>query len=144
MHRAALASLKGGPAKEEELRKREEALTLEATECNLDLEWLETRECQVTQAEDDVGAREARIQEEVDQRVVEVRADLAREYDQRLELIEVEAVGRTAALGSKLTEATQRTEATTAALISVQTELASSRVELLLLQWWVDDAESAA
>ena len=42
-----------------ELLKREEVLTLEAAECNLDLERLETRERLVTQAEDDVGAREA-------------------------------------------------------------------------------------
>ena len=49
---------RGGP-EEEELRRREEALTLEADERNLDLERLETRERQVTQAEDDVGAREA-------------------------------------------------------------------------------------
>ena len=47
-------------------------LTLEAAERNLDLERLETRERQVTHAEDDVGAREARIQEEVDRRVAEV------------------------------------------------------------------------
>ena len=53
---AALASLKGTPVVEEELHGREEALTLEAAERNLDLERLETRERQVTQAEDDVGA----------------------------------------------------------------------------------------
>ena len=53
---AALASLKGIPAEEEELQRHEEALTLEVAERNLDLERLETRECQVTQAEDDVCA----------------------------------------------------------------------------------------
>ena len=61
LRRAALASLKGAPAEEEELRRREEALTLEAAERNLDLEQLETRECRVTQDEDDVDAQEARI-----------------------------------------------------------------------------------
>ena len=71
---AALASLKGAPAKEEELRRREEVLTLEAAERNLDLEWLEMGERQVTQAEDDVGAREARIQEEIDRRAAEGRS----------------------------------------------------------------------
>ena len=45
MRRAALASLKGTPVEEEELWRCEEAMTLEAAECNLDLEWLETREC---------------------------------------------------------------------------------------------------
>ena len=61
--------LKGAPAEEEELWRREEALTMEAAERNLSLKRLETREHQVTQAEDDVGAREARIQEEVDRRM---------------------------------------------------------------------------
>ena len=45
--RAALASLRGTPAQEEEVRKREEALTLEAVERSLELEQLETRERQV-------------------------------------------------------------------------------------------------
>lgn len=144
LRQAALASLKGTPVEEEELRRREEVLTLEAAERNLDLERLETRERQVIQAEDDVGAREARIQQEVHRRMVQVRADLVREYDQRVELIEAEAAGRTAALRSKLTEAAQRTEATAAALVSAQTELASSRAEMLLLQRQVDDAESVA
>ena len=58
---ASLVSLKGTSAKEEELRRREEALTLEAAERNVDLEWLEMSERQVTQAEDDVGAREVWI-----------------------------------------------------------------------------------
>ena len=43
-----------------ELLKRDEALTLEAAERNLDLERLETRERLVAWAEDDVAAREAR------------------------------------------------------------------------------------
>ena len=64
--RAALASLRGTPAEEEEVRKREEALALEAVERSLELEQLETRERQVTQAEDAVGVREVRVQEEVD------------------------------------------------------------------------------
>ena len=58
--RAALASLRGTSAKEEEVRKREEALALEAMERSLELERLETRECQVAQPEDVVGAREAK------------------------------------------------------------------------------------
>ena len=44
LRQAALASLKGAPVKEEELLRREEALTLEAAERNLELERLETRE----------------------------------------------------------------------------------------------------
>ena len=67
---------------------------------------METRECQVTQAEDDVGAREARIQEEIDRRVAKVCTGLVHEYGERVELIEAEAVGRTAALRTKLIEAT--------------------------------------
>ena len=82
------------PAEEEELRRREETLTLEAAECNLDLEWLETRERQVTEAEDDVGAREARIQEEIDHRMAEARAGLEREYEEKLELIKADAAGQ--------------------------------------------------
>ena len=39
-----------------ELQKREEALTLEATERTREYECLETRERLVTQAEDDVAA----------------------------------------------------------------------------------------
>ena len=108
--------LKGAPAEEEVLRRREEALTLEADERNLDLERLETRERQVTQAEDDVGAREARIQEEIDHRVAEARAGLEREYGERLELVKAEAAGRTAALKTRLTEVTRQAEATAAAL----------------------------
>mgnify|MGYP005823308091 CR=1 FL=1 len=53
---------------------------MEADERNLDLERLETRERQVTQAEDDIGAREAWIQEEIDRRVAEARTGLEREY----------------------------------------------------------------
>ena len=101
--KAALASMRGAPSKEKEILKREEALTLEATERNLDLEQLETRERQVTQAEDDVGVREARIQEEIYRRVSEARAGLEHEYEERLELIIAEAVGRTAALRTRLT-----------------------------------------
>ena len=66
---AALASLRGTPAEEEEVRKREEALALEAVERSLELEQLETREHQVAQAEDAVRAREAKVEEEVDRRV---------------------------------------------------------------------------
>ena len=107
---------------------------MEAAERNLDLERLEMRERQVTQEEDDVGAWEAWIQEEIDRRVAEARAGLEREYEERLELIKAEAVGRTAALRTRLTEAVQRAEATATALGTAQGELASSRTELLLLQ----------
>ena len=58
---AALVSLKEASIDQAELQKHEEALTLEAAERNLDLERLETRERLVTQAEDDVAAREARV-----------------------------------------------------------------------------------
>ena len=84
--RAALASLRGTPAEEEEVQKREEALTLEAVERSLELEQLETREHQVAQAEDAIGAREARVEEEVNRRVAEVRADLEGRYDLELKL----------------------------------------------------------
>ena len=107
VRRVALASMKGAPSDEEEILRREEALLLEATERSLELERLETRERQVAQAEDDVGAREARIQEEIDRRVAEARAGLEREYEERLELIKAEAAGRTAAFRTRLTEATQ-------------------------------------
>ena len=58
--KAALASMKGAPSEEEETLRREEDLALEATKCNLELERLETRERQVGQAKDAVGAREAK------------------------------------------------------------------------------------
>ena len=57
---AALALMRGTPAKEGEMLKREEALALEAMERSLELERLETREHQVALAEDVVGACEAR------------------------------------------------------------------------------------
>ena len=47
---AALASLRGTPTEEEEVRQREEALALEAVEHSLELERLEMRERQVAQA----------------------------------------------------------------------------------------------
>ena len=114
--------------------KREEALTLEAAERNLDLERLETRERQVTQAEDDVGAREVRIQEEIDHRMAEARSALEREYEARLELIRAEAEGRTAALRAKLAEVTRHANSSAAALSAAQAELDSSRAELLIVQ----------
>ena len=76
--------------------------------------------------------------------MAEARAGLERGYEEWLELIKAEAAGRTAALRTRLTAATQRAEATAAALGSVQAELASSRTELLLLQRQVDDAEAVA
>ena len=75
---------------EEEVWKREEALALEAVERSLELEQLETRERQVAQAEDVIGAREAKVQEEVDRRVAEVRADLEGRYDLKLKLAGME------------------------------------------------------
>ena len=53
-HRAALASFRGTPTDEEEIRKHKEVLALEVVERNLELERLETRELAL--AEDDVGA----------------------------------------------------------------------------------------
>ena len=52
--------MKGAPFDEAEISRREEALLLEATERSLELERLETRERLVAQAEDVVGAYEAR------------------------------------------------------------------------------------
>ena len=109
-------------------------MALEAVERSLELERLEMRERQVAQAEDDVGAREARAQEEVDRRVAEARADLEGRYDLKLKLVEAEAAGRTAALKSRLTEVERREEATAAALVSVQAELDSAHAERLPLQ----------
>nr|XP_020169716.1 tol-Pal system protein TolA-like [Aegilops tauschii subsp. strangulata] len=142
--RATLASLRGTPAKEEEIRKREEALVLEAVERSLELERLEMRERQVAQAEDVVGVREAMVQEEVDRRVAEARADLEGRYDLKLEFMEAAAAGRTAALKSRLIEAERREEAAAAALVSAQAKLASAHAELLPLQQRVADAESVA
>ena len=132
--RATPVSLRGSPVEEEEIRKREEVLALEAMERGLELQWLETRERQVAQAEDDICTREVRAQEEVDRRVAEARADLVGRYDLKLKLVEAEAVGRTTALRSGLAEAEQREKAAAAALVSVQAELSSARVELLSLQ----------
>ena len=73
--------------------------------------------------------------------MAEARLGLEREYEERLELIKAEAAGRTAALRTRLTEATQRAEASATALSTTQAELASSQAELLLLQRRVDDAE---
>ena len=110
--------------------RREEALMLEATERNLELEQLEMREHQVVQAEDAISAREARAQEEVNHRVAEACADLDGRLDLKLKLVEAEAAGRTAALKSRLTEVERREEATAAA-----------RAELLPLQQRVPDAK---
>ena len=137
-------SLKGASADQAELQRHEEALTLEAAERTLDLERLEMRERPVTQVEDDVAEREARVQEEVDRRVAEARSNLEREYERRLELIRAEAEGRTAALRAKLAEVTRRTDSSAAALGAAQAELASSRAELLILQQRVDGAEVIA
>ena len=116
--RAALASMKDTPTKEEEICKRLETMALEATERSLELERLETRVCQVAQAKDAPNACKARIQEEVDNRVAEARADLVGRYDLKLELVEAEAVGRTTALRTELPEVEQREKAVAAALAS--------------------------
>nr|XP_020171846.1 stress response protein NST1-like [Aegilops tauschii subsp. strangulata] len=131
--RAALASMKGTPAEEEEIRKHEKALALEAIERSLELERLETREHRVAQAEDAANAREARIKKEVDDRVVEAR-----------ELVGAGVDARSSVLRSRLAEAEQREKAAAAALVTVQAELASARAELLLLQQRVTTAESLA
>ena len=107
---------------------------LEAAEHARDLERLETRERLVTQAEDDIAAREARVLEEVEHRMAEARSNLGRAYEERLELTRVEAEGRTIALRTRLDEATRRANATRAALCAAQGELATSRAEVLHLR----------
>ena len=129
---------------EEEVRKRDEALSLEAMERSFELEQLETRERQVAQAEDAIGAREARVQEEVDRRVAKVRADLEGRYDLKLKLAGTEDAGRAAALRPRLDEAERHGEATVAALVTAQADFASARAKLLSLQKHVDDAEAIA
>ena len=104
LHQAALESMGVASVDRAELLKREEALTLEAAERNLDHERFEKRERLVARAKDDVAAREARAQEEVDRRVVEARSAFEREYETRLGLIRSKAEGRTAALRAKLTK----------------------------------------
>ena len=103
----------GDPA---ELQKREEALTLEAAKRTREYERLETRKRLVTQAEDDVAAREARVLEEVGRRVAMARLNLEHEFEEKLGLIRAEAEGRTAGLRAKLEEATRRADAFRAAL----------------------------
>ena len=131
--KAALESMKGTPTEEEEILRCEEALPLEAMERSLELERLETRERQIAQAEDAVGAREAKAQEEVDRRVAEVRADLEGRYALKLKLAGTKAAGRTAAHKPRLDEAERRGEATAAAMVAAQAYLASARAELLSL-----------
>ena len=97
--------MEGAPVDRAKLLKREEALTLEAAERNLDLERLETREHLVARAEDDVAAREARAQEEVDRHVAEARSAFEREYETRLGLVK-----------AKLAEVTRCADSSAAAL----------------------------
>ena len=59
-------------------------------------------------------------------------------------MIQVEAEGRTAALRAQRDEATQRADASRAALDAAQEELATSRAEALLLHQRVDEAEAVA
>ena len=103
---------------EEEVRQRKETMALEAVERSLELERLETRERQVAQAEDVVGSRAARVEEEINRRVAMVHADLGGRYSLRLELAEQEGAGRAAALRPRLDEAEKRAEATIAALVT--------------------------
>ena len=77
---------------------------------------METRERLAAQAEDDVAAREARVQEEVDRRVAGARSVLERKYEVRLMLIGAEAEGRTAAIKDKLVEETRHADSSAAAL----------------------------
>ena len=93
----------------------------EAVERNIDLERLETRERLVTQAEDNVGAREDRVQGEIDRRVAEARLGFERECEGRLELVKAEAEDRTAALRAKLFEVTRHAD-------SLQPPLAQRRL----------------
>ena len=109
-----------------------------------ELEQLETREHQVVQAEDAVGAREDGVEEEVNRRVAGVCADLEGRYDLKLKLAGVEDEGRAAALRPRLNEAERRAEATAAALVTAQADLASARAELRSLRRRVDDAEAVA
>ena len=134
LRETALASMKVASVDQAELLRREEALTLEAAERARDLEHLETRERLVTQAEDNVAVREARVLVEVERGVATTRLNLEREFEERLGLIWVEAEGRTAALRAKLAEVTQRADASQAALGVAQEELTSSRAEMLLLR----------
>ena len=109
-------------------------LALQAVKCSLKLKRLETRERQVAQAEDVVGAREARVEEEINHRVAEVRADLEGRYKLKLKLAGLEGAGRDAALRPRLDEAERCAEATPAALVTAQADLASARAELLSLR----------
>ena len=118
MRGAAFASLRGTPAKEEEVRQREETLALEAVERSLEPEQLETRERQVAQAKDAIGAREARVQEEVDHRVAEVRADLEGQRVLELKLARTGVAGRAAAPRPRSDEAERHEGATAAALVT--------------------------
>ena len=133
LREAALASMKVASGDPAELQKREEALTLEATESAREHERLEMRERWVTRAEDDVAAREARVSKEVGRRVATARLNLEREFTERLELVRTEAEGRTTVLRIKLEEATRRADALQAALEAAQGESTTSRAEVLLL-----------
>ena len=144
LREAALALMKVASGDSAELQKREEALTLEAAERTREYERLETRERLVMQAEDDVAAREARFLEEVGCRVAMARQDLEREFEGRLELIRVEAEGRTAALRVKREEATRLADASRATLEVAKGELTTSQAEALLLRQRVEEAEAVA
>ena len=59
--------------------------------------------------------------------MAEVRADLEGRYDLKLKLAGAEDEGRAAALRPRLDEAERRAEATAAALVTAQADLASAR-----------------
>ena len=116
-------------------------LALEVLEHSLELERLEVRECQAAAAEDVVATREARIQQEVDQKVVKIRVALLDEHRRELELHEtcfelqqVELEGTTTALSTKLAAAEHRERAAKEAQASAQADLASAQADLSSLQ----------
>src|SRR4051812_36583157 len=124
------------------LQRREEALTLEAAERTREYERLETRERLVTQAEDEVAAREARVLKEVGRRVATARQGLEREFERKLESIRVEAEGRTTALRAQRDEAMRRADASRAALEAAQKESSALQAEVLRLRQRVEEAEA--
>jgi hypothetical protein len=93
------------------------------------------RERQVAADEDAVAAQEARIQQEVDQRVGRAREALARESRQKLKELQVEAEGRTAALRKEVAALGQQE-------IDAREARDSAQAELSLLQKQIADAES--
>ena len=71
-----------------------------------------------------------------------VRVALADEYRLKLELLEAELEGRTAALKTKLESAEQGERAAKEALTSFESTLASTRADLSSLQQQIEDVTS--